>query len=42
VHEFTLAELTPKIAVALQLAKFTLNRALGRIEPTRRTVSTSP
>lgn len=36
VHEFKLADLTPKVAVMLQLAKFAVNKALGRIKPTRR------
>ncbi|MFK7977709.1 MAG: VOC family protein [Halioglobus sp.] len=36
VHEFTLADLTPKAAVTIQLAKFTVNKMLGRITPTRR------
>lgn len=36
VHEFKLADLTPKVAVMLQLAKFSVNKALGRIKPTRR------
>ena len=41
VHEFKLADLTPKGAVMLQLAKFTVNRLLGRIETTRRTSGNS-
>jgi len=39
IHEFTLADLTPKGAVLLQLAKFSINRMLGRIETTRRTLT---
>lgn len=36
VHEFKLAELTPKGAVFLQLAKFTLKKLFGGVQPTRR------
>lgn len=41
VHEFKLADLTPKLAVMVQLAKFTINRMLGKIETTRRENSTA-
>ena len=40
IHEFSLAELTPKVAAILQLVKFGINKALGRIPQTRR-VSTA-
>ena len=38
-HEFRLEELTPKFAVLVQLLKFTVNKALGRIVDTRRYLS---
>ncbi len=34
IHEFSLADLTPRGAVLLQLLKFTFNKALGRIPRT--------
>lgn len=37
VHNFALDELTPKAAVIGQLMKFSVNKLLGRIQPTRRT-----
>ncbi len=36
VHEFELADLTPKLAVIGQLAKFSLKRMFGRVQKTRR------
>ena len=36
IHEFSLAELTPKGAALVQLVKFGINKALGRIPQTRR------
>lgn len=36
IHEFDLAEITPRVAVMAQLMKFMLNKLCGRIEPTRR------
>ena len=36
IHEFDLAEITPRVAVMVQLMKFMLNKLCGRIEPTRR------
>ena len=36
VHEFELSDITPRGAVMLQLAKFMVKKALGRVEQTRR------
>jgi methylmalonyl-CoA/ethylmalonyl-CoA epimerase len=40
VHEFKLADITPKVAVFIQLIKYTLKQALGMNTLTRRPVST--
>lgn len=36
VHEFAIADLTPKLAVFGMLIRFMVRRAFGRIEKTRR------
>lgn len=36
VHEFKLADITPRGAVMVQLAKFMVMKALGRVQPTMR------
>ena len=36
VHEFTLRELTPRLAVATQLARFGVAKLFGRVQQTRR------
>jgi hypothetical protein len=39
VHEFKLADITPKAAVFAQLLKFTVKKLFGRVEQTRRPVT---
>ncbi len=36
VHEFELADLTPRLALFGQLAKFSVKKLFGRVQPTRR------
>jgi len=40
VHEFKLADITPKGAVMVQLAKFMVKKALGQVKPTMRPKAT--
>ncbi len=36
IHEFQLAEITPKAAVFMQLIKFSIKKMMGRVQPTMR------
>ena len=37
VHEFELADITPKVAVFFQLTKFAIKKLFGQVKPSRRT-----